>query len=141
MKLTKRLELTASSRATLVRLSEAAYPHEGCGVLIGVEQEGGVRVVEVTHANNLNRERAHDRYELDPADLLSAELHAVEQNAEVIGIWHTHPDHPAEPSETDRQAAWEGWSYVIVSVESGRVARIRSWRLDRGTFYEEDIQS
>ena len=74
------------------------------------------------------------------------EWFAVEEDArtrglDVLGVWHTHPDHPAHPSETDRAAAWEGWSYVIASVERGEVADVRSWRLDGDSFVEEEIAS
>jgi proteasome lid subunit RPN8/RPN11 len=51
----------------------------------------------------------------------------------VLGVWHTHPDHPATPSETDRAAAWSGWSYLILSVVRGELAELRSWRLDEST--------
>jgi proteasome lid subunit RPN8/RPN11 len=58
---------------------------------------------------------------------------------EIIGIWHSHPDHPARPSETDRAAAWEGWSYLIASVTKHGVADLRSWRLQGKDFVEENI--
>ena len=91
-------------------------------------------MAEVVHpARNLNVERAHDRYELDPRDQLAAERAARDSGREVIGVWHTHPDHPATPSETDRAAAWSGWSYLILSVVRGELAELRSWRLDEAT--------
>jgi proteasome lid subunit RPN8/RPN11 len=60
---------------------------------------------------------------------------------EVVGIWHSHPDHPAQPSETDRQAAWEGWSYMILSVTGEGVSDVRSWRLDGDAFIEEVVEA
>ena len=134
-----RIVLPESVRVHLRWLSEASYPHEGCGLLLGQPSPEGLVVREVTRARNLNVERAHDRYELDPSDLLAAEERAETIGASVIGVWHTHPDHPAVPSETDRAAAWEGWSYVIVSVRLGRVDAIRSWRLSDATFHEERL--
>ena len=135
------LQLPETVNVHLRSLAEASYPYEGCGLLIGERTGRAWLVREVTRATNLNVERAHDRYELDPADLLRAEDRASSIGAEVLGVWHTHPDHPAEPSETDRAAAWEGWSYVIVSVRHGRVHSIRSWRLSGDVFQEESISS
>ena len=135
------LALTPEARDHLTPLAEPAYPHEACGALIGRRNEAGSSIHEVASAENLNRERAHDRYELNPVDLLKSEERAASTGAEVLGIWHTHPDHPAIPSETDRLAAWEGWSYIIVSVLEGRCDSIRSWRLVEDAFIEEMIQS
>jgi proteasome lid subunit RPN8/RPN11 len=59
----------------------------------------------------------------------------------VIGVWHTHPDHPARPSETDRAAAWAGWSYLILSVTARGVADVKSFRLHGEAFVEEEISS
>lgn len=134
------LSLTTEAREHLTALAESAYPNEACGALIGRGNDAGPSIHEVASAENLNRERAHDRYELNPVDLLKAEERAASTGAEVLGIWHTHPDHPAIPSETDRLAAWEGWSYIIVSVQKGRCDSIRSWRLVEDAFIEELIQ-
>jgi len=117
------------------------YPHEACGLLIGLRDGGHHRVTAMREARNLNRERARDRYELDPADYMAAELAAREAGREIIGIWHTHPDHPARPSETDRAAAWPGWSYLILSVNAAGVQAVSSWRLDGEVFVEEEMAS
>ncbi|MGH8508908.1 MAG: Mov34/MPN/PAD-1 family protein, partial [Gammaproteobacteria bacterium] len=69
----------------------------------------------------------------------AADRDARARGLEIVGVWHSHPDHPAEPSETDRAAAWEGWSYLIVSVARDGINAIRSWRRDAGQFYEEDV--
>jgi proteasome lid subunit RPN8/RPN11 len=127
------LVLPDDVRERLRELALADYPREACGLLLG-RVEGIRRVVELVHpARNLNVERAHDRYELDPRDQLAAERAAREGGREVLGVWHTHPDHPATPSETDRAAAWSGWSYLILSVVRGELAELRSWRLDEST--------
>ncbi|MCW3478318.1 M67 family metallopeptidase [Neisseriaceae bacterium JH1-16] len=117
------------------------YPHEACGLLIGRRCGSVHRVTAMREARNLNRERAHDRYELDPADYMAAEMEAREAGQEIVGIWHTHPDHPARPSETDRAAAWPNWSYLILSVDSAKVSAVTSWRLDGEVFVEEEIAS
>jgi len=121
--------------------ARAGYPSETCGVLIGRSGGEETEVEKVIAARNLNVERARDRYELDPAALLAADEAARDRGLEIIGIWHSHPDHPAVPSETDRAQAWHGWSYVIVSVSSGGVEDLRSWRLTGADFVEERIRS
>jgi proteasome lid subunit RPN8/RPN11 len=117
------------------------YPHEVCGLLIGRSDGHTTAVAEVVEARNRNHRRARDRYELDPEDFLRAEKLAAGLGLDVVGIWHSHPDHPAEPSETDLEAAWQGYSYVIVSVERDRGVETRSWRLNGGGFVEEAIES
>lgn len=120
----------------------AAYPHEACGLLIGTRRpsDGGSDTVDVSCARNLNRERPGDRYQLDPADHLAAEERARAAGLEVVGVWHSHPDHPAQPSETDLRAAWAGWSYLILSVTRQGVTHERSWRLRDEAFVEEAIE-
>ena len=117
--------------------AQAGYPFEACGLLIGHQSPGDVWVERVTRARNLNRERARDRYELDPKDFLGADRAAEKAGLEVIGVWHSHPDHPARPSPTDHANAWPGWSYLIVAVTDGKVTDIRSWRLEKERFCEE----
>lgn len=133
-------------RSELEAFVTAGYPHETCGVMIGLSEGGKHRVLEVVQAGNLNTERAHDRYQLNPDDFNRADREARAKGLDVIGIWHSHPDHPAKPSQEDLDKAWEGWSYVIVSVTQEGVADCRSWRLpdpDAGKerrFYEEPLE-
>ena len=119
----------------------AGYPDETCGLLIGRSDRGRIEAARAARAKNLNRERARDRYELDPADYMAAELDARRDGLEIVGIWHSHPDHPAEPSETDRAAAWEGWSYLIARVTARGVEHMRSWRLAGDRFVEEPVST
>lgn len=135
-------------RSVRKRVCESAvsgYPNETCGTLIGLHrsgetQAGETRVLGMSLARNLDRVRARDRYLLDPLDLLGADESARARGHAIVGIWHTHPDHPAEPSETDRKAAWEGWSYVILAVSDHGVEDVRSWRLVGGRFEEEALR-
>ena len=115
------------------------YPRETCGLLLGVRRGDEHVVTQVRRARNLNVERAEDRYELDPDDFLAADREARAAGLDIVGIWHSHPDHPARPSATDRDGAWPGWSYLIVSVGREGVGEIRSWRLNGGDFEEEKI--
>ena len=135
------LHLPEEELRRLERWASAGYPRETCGCLLGSRDGDGVRVRRILLGGNLNTERARDRYELDPRDLLRAEDEARARGLDVVGIWHSHPDHPAEPSETDRAGAWEGWSYVIASVSSEGVSSVRSWRLRGARFLEEEIRS
>jgi proteasome lid subunit RPN8/RPN11 len=120
---------------------QAGYPYETCGLLIGEQARAGIRVQDAIQAPNLNQERPQARYELDPKALLTADRAAQDRGLEIVGIWHSHPDHPACPSETDHAAAWKEWSYMIFSVTPHGVTEIRSWRLADNKFVEEEIQS
>ena len=109
--------------------AEAAYPNEGCGILLGHPGDDP-EVVEVRLGTNLREDRARDRYILDPRDILAAERDAREQGLEVIGFWHTHPDHPARPSQYDAEHAWIEYVYVILAVHQGKVVDATAWRLE-----------
>lgn len=134
------LQLGTALEQRLREWAERGYPRECCGLLLGRAADGAVSVEDVTEARNLNTERAHDRYELDPQGFLRADAQAREQGLEIVGVLHTHPDHPARPSQTDLEQAWEGWSYLILSVEGGRAQALRSWRLRDGAFVEEAVR-
>ncbi len=135
-----RLYLAAGLGQRLKAMVCAGYPEETCGLLVGRQSGRRVQVWDLLQARNLNRERARDRYELDPRDFVAADAMARRQAMEIVGIWHSHPDHPARPSVTDQAAAWEGWSYVIVSVSRMSIEDLRSWRLSDGGFTEEVIE-
>jgi proteasome lid subunit RPN8/RPN11 len=98
----------------------------------------------VLPARNERRGEAAERgYLIAPETVLAARREAHRLGFEVVGYYHSHPDRPAEPSATDREDAWPGMSYLIVSVEEGRPVAARSWRLepDRGTFTEEGLEA
>jgi proteasome lid subunit RPN8/RPN11 len=137
------LRLSQALRAELAARIVAGYPHETCGLLVGrASGTGGAveaRVERVVEARNLNTARARDRFELDPADWVRADDAARADGLDIVGIWHSHPDHPAEPSETDRLAAHEGYSYLIVNVTRDGVGAMRSWRLAEQRFHEESL--
>jgi len=120
---------------------ESAYPHECCGLMIGTSV-GNVRSVEQSRrCVNLNTERAHDRYLMDPKCMLRAQMEFAGGPLDIVGIYHSHPDHPSRASQTDTDAAQPGWSYVIVSVQKGKVATGQSWDLNEAEkkFYEEPL--
>jgi len=138
----RQLRIGHRELAQLKDLVTAGYPYETCGLLLGQQMDDTVEVSDVRAARNLNTQRAEDRYELNPEDMLAGENEARERGLAVVGIWHSHPDHPARPSETDREAAWEGWSYMILAVTSEGVTDVSSWRLNGNReFFEEAIES
>jgi len=121
--------------------AENAYPEEGAGVLIGREQ-GGNRVVErvLPLTNNFEVELRNRRYMITPEDMINAEEFADEMGLEIIGIYHSHPDHPAQPSDFDHEQALPWYSYIITAVKQKTAAESRSWRLtEERIFIEEKL--
>jgi proteasome lid subunit RPN8/RPN11 len=119
-----------------------AYPEEGCGVLLGREAAGVRDVERVIELDNQRGDSRHNRYVIAPEQFLSAEKDARAAGLDVLGFYHSHPDHPARPSGFDLEHAWPWYSYVIVSVEQGRLGDVRSWRLrdDRAAFEPEPLE-
>lgn len=121
---------------------EQAYPEEGAGLLLGEFNSQEPRVREILPLVNVREDQArHNRYQLSPQDYMRGEDAAEEMGLMVVGVFHSHPDHPNRPSEFDRQWAWPNFSYLITSIVEGKAAGSRSWRLedDRAEFSEEQI--
>ncbi len=132
------VEIAKSAHKGIIEHGESGFPHEVCGVLIG----NNGKITDYKICRNLNTERAHDRYELDPISFNEADEWAREKGLEILGIYHTHPDHPSLPSETDRVRAWPDWVYIIYSINSGKFNDARGWVLEEfdGGFIEEEIK-
>ena len=113
------------------RHGEETYPHECCGVLLGHMNDDGMRVVTTTvRAGNTRTDSAHNRYNIDPKELIRIQREGRERGEDIIGFYHSHPDHPAQWSKTDfAEAHWLGCSYVITSVEKGEAAITNSFEL------------
>ena len=111
--------------------SKKDYPYECCGILIGDFETK--KVEKILEATNLRKDR-EDRFEIAPEDLLKGEKLARDLSQDVIGYYHSHPDHPDEPSEYDRARAFPGMSYIIVSVNKGTQTSSRSWVLSESDF-------
>ena len=122
------LKLSPSARALIVAEAEKGYPHEVCGILLG----RGAEVSEAHPAKNSNTDRSRDRYLIDSLDQLSIEKDARARGLDVLGYYHSHPDHPARPSVTDAEQSWENVTYVIVGVEAGSVRAVTAWRRASG---------
>lgn len=112
------------------RHGENAYPNECCGVLVGRINGNGRTTVHAAVACRNSREPAGTRYEIDPAELFRIQRECRNTDHEIVGFYHSHPDHQAEWSATDlNEAHWTGCSYVITSVERGRAAATNSFVL------------
>jgi len=133
-----RMVIGQAQLAEIGRLAASSYPDEGCGVLVGTAGEGVIRIDAVLPGRNLRTDRARDRYELDPADILAAERRARAEGRDVVGFWHSHPDHPARPSAFDTERAWTDYLYVIASTAATGTEDIRGWQLpaEGGQFIE-----
>ena len=119
-----------------------SFPDECCGFLLGSEDEQGNRTI--THLIVVDNAKEGDkrrRFVISPGDYLKAELFAEEKELILLGIYHSHPNHPAIPSEHDRLAAQPYFSYVIISVMNGEPAAIRSWRLNEQEHFDEETIS
>ena len=127
---------------TIRRHAAAAYPYECCGALIGAAVDDElVEVVDARELDNVTEEGPRRRFRVSTVDYRQAEARARELGAELVGFYHSHPDHPALPSQYDLDHAWPNFSYVIVAVAAGTPGDLRSWRLrpDRSQFDEETI--
>jgi proteasome lid subunit RPN8/RPN11 len=105
------------------------YPHECCGALLGTDGEGAREVADLFPLVNRRDDSPRNRFSISPDDFRAAEKAARERGLELIGWYHSHPDHPALPSEYDREHAWPWYSYVIVSVVERQPGQMTSWRL------------
>jgi proteasome lid subunit RPN8/RPN11 len=135
------LTLAGTDLAAIARHGERTYPEECCGFLLGTAADGATRVERLVPASNERQDSRHNRFVISPETVLAAHKEARAAGLSVVGYYHSHPDHPAQPSEFDREHAWPGLSYLIVAVREGQAGTARSWRLrdDRERFEEEEI--
>ena len=142
--MTTPLVLPPDLRRRIEAEGAAAYPNECCGILIG-RDVGGRRLVErlAPGDNVFQAEERYHRFSIDPRAQLKAEREAEAEGKAVLGFYHSHPDHPARPSEYDREHGWPYYSYVIVAIEKGKPAAMTSWVLDdaTGQFTEQAIEA
>jgi proteasome lid subunit RPN8/RPN11 len=117
---------------------EGGYPTEACGALLGWVDGGDRQVVEFRGMRNTIQDRPWDRYALDPLEQLRVQKDAEALGLEIIGFAHSHPNHPSIPSRFDAEHAWTFYSYVIASVQDGKLSEARSWRLDDSQRFREE---
>lgn len=138
------LHLTTEQTDAIRAHAARDYPHECCGFLVGtlpLLPAGGVHVHRIIPAANLRNDSPRNRFEIDPGDFVKTEKAARADGLGIVGFYHSHPDAPAKPSEFDREHAWPGYCYVIVSVEAGTPQEMLNWRLrdDRSGFDADPI--
>lgn len=136
------LRMSAALLAEIQQHGEQSYPDEGAGFVLGRVDGQDRNGAQIYAAPNVREQAARARrYLLEPQEMLKAEQSAAAAGLDVIGIFHSHPDHPSQPSEFDREWALPWFSYLITKVEKGKAVETRSWRLsdDRAQFSEEFI--
>ena len=148
------LKMSADVAQKIRQHGAETYPHECCGALLGRDNVDGdgtttagsvqlpVREVAALYPLiNRRDDSPHNRFSVTAEDVREAEKAARDKNLDVVGWYHSHPDHPAKPSQYDREHAWPWYSYVIVSVANGKPADMTSWRLsdDRSDYACEEI--
>ncbi|GAA6622077.1 Mov34/MPN/PAD-1 family protein [Scytonema sp. NUACC26] len=132
--------------------AETTYPEECCGLLLGILTDQNKTVIEVIPTENAWSETSDPfgditaskqrRYTIAPQVMLKVQKEARDRNLNIIGIYHSHINNPANPSEFDRQLAWQEYSYLIISVINGKVTDIKSWILnDNHQFQQEAIDT
>jgi proteasome lid subunit RPN8/RPN11 len=116
------------------------YPDEICGVMLGTL--AGRAVTEVRRARNIIVERSRDRYEIDPRDHIRIQREADAAGVDIVGYYHSHPDHPAQASRFDTERAWSGYVYVIVSIQGGKAVDANAFvaEQDGGPFHPEPVE-
>ena len=127
------VEIAASVVASIRAEAERVYPHEGCGALLGSWRTGILEQVPIT---NRESEVPRTRFSVAPLDYIRIETEADARGLELLGFWHSHPDHPARPSATDRRYAWEGLLTLVVAVETGRSRALTAWEVSGPGFRE-----
>jgi len=125
------LKLSQSSHLSLRQHGEETYPHECCGVLLGhFGDDGSKTVSRIARCGNTRGDSPHNRYQIDPRELIRIQREGRERGEDIVGFYHSHPDHPAQWSPTDlAEAHWFGCSYVITSVEKGVATITNSFEL------------
>jgi proteasome lid subunit RPN8/RPN11 len=118
--------------------AKSSFPNECCGFLYGFEEGNKRFITKILRVNNTSDDDQRRRFAIKPADYILAENFAEENNLSLLGIYHSHPDHPAIPSETDRLSAQPYFSYVIVSIMKGVIGNTTSWQLNEQRLFEEE---
>jgi proteasome lid subunit RPN8/RPN11 len=134
------MQIASSALDDIRAHGSEGYPHEICGIMLGPRGEG--RVTEVRRARNIIVERARDRYEIDPRDHIRIQREADAEGLDIVGYYHSHPDHPAQASRFDTERAWAGYAYLIVSIENGKPVDANGFVADKdgGPFRPERLE-
>ena len=132
-----KLEITRDTLNKIHRHAEADYPNECCGFFFGIENENR-QIQLVWEVENSKEGDQRRRFQVDPKDYQKAEKYADDHGLTLLGVYHSHPDHPAKPSEHDREVAMPWFSYIIISVQDGEVVDTTSWQLNKERQFDEE---
>jgi len=137
------IKCTKEIEKSIREFGEQEYPNECCGLLFGkINSDKSKEITEILPISNAqNEENRYNRFLITPKDMIKGELYARKHNVDIIGFYHSHPDHPAKPSQFDLDHAWPVYSYIITSVIKGKADFMTSWLLscDRAKFENEEI--
>jgi len=138
------LHITPEQNEAMRAHAARDYPHECCGFLVGAlasSELGTVTVSSVISAANTREDSPRNRFEIDPGEMVKVDRAARAEKLGVVGFYHSHPNAPARPSEFDREHAWPGYCYVIISVQAGQPREMNNWLLreDRSGFDPDEI--
>lgn len=136
------IELEQRQVEQIGQQGQEAYPNECCGILLGKEQDGRKVVLDILPLKNARDDSPRNRFLILPEDLLHADREARQRGMDILGFYHSHPDHPARPSDYDREYAWPWYTYLIVAVEKGHPKQLTAWLLsdDRDRFLPEEMR-
>jgi proteasome lid subunit RPN8/RPN11 len=143
-----KLSISAQLAAKIRAHGVETYPNECCGALLGRDADGDAasgrprEILDLFPLVNRREDSPRNRFSVTPQDVMAAEKAATGRGLDLIGWYHSHPDHPARPSEYDREYAWPWYSYIILRVQGGVAREMTSWRLqdDRERYVEERIE-
>jgi len=132
------LNISAAARRQMIEDALRTFPDECCGFMFGTETEEVRTISAITVVDNSKEGDKRRRFEIKPTDYIHAERYAEENRLALLGIYHSHPNHPSIPSEHDRVAAQPYFSYVIVSVYERQFRSLQSWQLNEQSQFEEE---
>ena len=133
--------ITRDQLQFIMNHARSTYPEECCGFLLGRDSDPRI-IVRALSAQNTNRSSRKNRFNIDPMELVRADEEARRANLDLIGIYHSHPDAPPQPSQVDLENTWPWYTYLVVSVQNGEPKGVAAWILseDRSTFHLEDMR-
>jgi len=132
------LQIHSSSKKLLIEDALRTFPDECCGFLFGTDKATNRVVEEITVVNNAKDGDKRRRFEITAKDYIKAEQYADEKKLTLLGVYHSHPNHPSVPSEHDRVVAQTFFSYIIVAVRENEFVSLQSWRLNDAFQFEEE---
>ena len=135
------IELSAAQLILIRAAGERAYPEECCGLLVGRDMAGGrISVTRIVESENVRRDRAHDRFEIDPQVRIAVEREVRGSPERIVGHYHSHPDHPARPSQTDLEMVFEpNLIWLIVGVATGAAREVNAFKVNANGDGFDDI--